>query len=54
MESYAELLNTFETKIKLAEEAKYKAEKERDDALSDVKVIRQRYINILGNEKAFG
>jgi hypothetical protein len=53
MEGYGSLLNTFEEKIRTAEDAKKLAEKERDEALSDVKVMRQRYINILGNEKAF-
>ena len=53
MEGYAQLLSAFEEKIRIAEEGKKAAEKERDDAYNDVKVIRQRYINILDNEKAF-
>ena len=51
MEGYANLLGAFEEKIREAEDAKMYAEKERDIAINDVKVIRQRYINILGNGK---
>jgi hypothetical protein len=53
MEGYANLLTAFEEKIHEAEEAKILAEKERDNAINDVKVIRQRYINILGSGKGF-
>jgi hypothetical protein len=51
MEGYANLLSAFEEKIKEAEEARIQAEDERDNAINDVKIIRQRYINILGNGK---
>jgi hypothetical protein len=50
MEGYADLLAAFESKIKEAEDAKFNAEKERDNAINDVKVIRQRYINIIGDK----
>jgi len=50
MEGYADLLAAFENKIKEAEDAKFNAEKERDNAINDVKVIRQRYINIIGDK----
>ncbi len=50
MESYAELLAAFEERIKMSDLAKLNAEKERDEAIEDVKKIRQRYINILDNK----
>lgn len=51
MELYANLFEKFEEKIKQAEEAKIKAENERDISINDTKVIRQRYINLIGAEK---
>lgn len=51
MESYADLFEKFDIKIKAAEEAKINAEKERDASINDVKVIRQRYINLIGSDK---
>ena len=53
MEGYANLLCAFEEKIKESEDARIQAEDERDIAINDVKVIRQRYNNILGNGKGF-
>ena len=50
MESYSELLQTLEMKIKQAESQKINAENERDKAINDVKEIRQRYINIMGEK----
>ncbi len=50
MEGYAQLLVAFEDKIKEAEAAKIQAEKEREEAIEEVKKIRQRYINILDNK----
>ena len=51
MEAYSNLLQNLETRIKEAQDAKEKAENERDNAINDVKTIRQRYINILGENK---
>lgn len=51
MEAYSNLLQNLELRIKEAQEAKEKAENERDNAINDVKTIRQRYINILGETK---
>lgn len=53
MEGYAHLLSAFEEKIREAEDAKLNAERERDNAINDVKEIRQRYIKILGSNKGF-
>jgi hypothetical protein len=50
MEGYANLFVSFEEKIKQAEESKIKAEKEKEEAIEEVKKIRQRYINILDNK----
>ena len=50
MEGYANLFVSFEEKIKKAEESKIKAEKEKEEAIEEVKKIRQRYINILDNK----
>ena len=44
MEGYSTLLEQIEERIR-------KAEEERDKAVNDVKTIRQRYINMLGEEK---
>ena len=52
MESYSELLQTLEMKIKEAESQKINAENERDKAINDVREIRQRYINIMGEKYA--
>lgn len=52
MESYSELLQTLEMKIKEAETKKNIAENERDKAINDVMEIRQRYINIMGEKYA--
>jgi len=48
MEGYSELLMTLENRVKEAELAKKNAEIERDKAVNDVKTIRQRYIDIMG------
>jgi len=50
MELYSELLQTLEMKVKDAENKKLNAENERDKAINDVKEIRQRYINIMGEK----
>ena len=50
MELYSQLLQTLENKINIAEIEKKKALNERDKAINDVKILRQRYINIMGNE----
>lgn len=50
MEGYSNLLVAFELKIKNAEESKLQAEKEKNEAVEEVKKIRQRYINILDNK----
>ena len=52
MESYSEILQTLEMKIKEAESQKTNAENERDKAINDVREIRQRYINIMGEKYA--
>ena len=39
-------------KIKEAENQKINAENERDKAINDVREIRQRYINIMGEKYA--
>ena len=52
MESYSELLQALEMKIKEAENQKINAENERDKAINDVREIRQRYINIMGEKYA--
>ena len=44
MEGYSVLLEQIEERIR-------KAEEERDKAINDVKTIRQRYINLLGEDK---
>ena len=50
MELYSELLQTLENKINIAEKEKTIAFNERDKAINDVKILRQRYINIMGDE----
>ena len=52
MELYSELLQTLEIKVKDAESKKITAENERDKAINDVREIRQRYINIMGEKYA--
>ena len=52
MELYSELLQTLEIKVKEAENKKITAENERDKAINDVREIRQRYINIMGEKYA--
>ena len=52
MELYSELLQTLEMKVKDAENKKLNAENERDKAINDVREIRQRYINIMGEKYA--
>ena len=52
MELYSELLQTLEIKVKDAENKKINAENERDKAINDVREIRQRYINIMGEKYA--
>ena len=49
MELYSELLQTLENKINIAENDKKNALNERDKAINDVKALRQRYINIMGD-----
>ena len=49
MELYSQLLQTLENKVTIAENDKRKALKERDKAVNDVKALRQRYINIMGD-----
>ena len=44
MEGYSVLLEQIEERIR-------KAEEERDKAINDVKTIRHRYINLLGEDK---
>ena len=50
MELYSQLLQTLENKINKAENEKINALKERDKAINDIKVLRQRYTNIMGDE----
>ena len=50
MEAYSEILQALEMKIKEAENQKINAENERDKAINDVREIRQRYINIMGEK----
>ena len=52
MESYSELLQTLEMKIKEAESQKKNAENERDKAINDVHEIRRVYINSM--EEKYG
>ena len=52
MESYSELLQTLEMKIKEAESLKKNAENERDKAINDVHEIRRVYINSM--EEKYG
>lgn len=47
MDEYNNIIIAMEEKVKSADEDKINAQKERDQALNDVKVIRQRYINII-------
>ena len=49
MELYSQLLQTLENKITIAEKDKKNALNERDKAINDVKILRQRYINIMGD-----
>lgn len=51
MESYEQVFEAFDAKIKAAEQDKINAEKERDAAFDEIKIIRQRYINIIGSNK---
>ena len=53
MEAYSEILQALEMKIKEAENQKINAENERDKAINDVREIRQRYINIMGEKYAW-
>ena len=50
MELYSQLLQTFENKIKEAENEKVLAQNERDNAINEVKEIRKRYLNIMGEK----
>ena len=49
MELYSQLLQTLENKLTIAENDKRNALNERDKAINDVKALRQRYINFMGN-----
>ena len=49
MELYSDLLQTLEKKINIAENDKKNALNERDKAINDVKALRQRYINVMGD-----
>ena len=50
MELYSQLLQTLENKVTIAENDKKKAINERDKAINYAKMLKQRYINIIGNE----
>ena len=52
MDEYSEILQASELRIKEAENQKINAENERDKAINDVREIRQRYINIMGEKYA--
>lgn len=49
IENYAKILEAMEAKVIEAEDRTLKAEKEREEALSEVYAVRQRYINIIAN-----
>ena len=49
MELYSHLLQTLENKLTIAENDKRNALNERDKAINDVKALRQRYINFMGD-----
>ena len=49
MELYSQLLQTLENKLSIAENDKRNALNERDKAINDVKALRQRYINFMGD-----
>jgi len=49
MELYSQLLQTLENKLTIAENDKRNALNERDKAINDVKALRQRYINFMGD-----
>jgi uncharacterized protein (DUF3084 family) len=50
MANYHKILETLEENVKKISNEKERAEKERDKAIYEVKVVRQRYINIVGAE----
>jgi hypothetical protein len=48
MENYAKILETLENNVKKLQVDKDDAQREKDQALYEVKTIRQRYMNIVG------
>ena len=46
MENYAQILEAMEIKVSESEERVMIAERRRDEAISEIQAIRQRYINI--------
>jgi len=48
LESYQVILTKFEENLKAAMKNKEAAELERDKALNEIRVVRQRYISIVG------
>lgn len=48
MANYHKILETLENNVKQISSEKDRAERERDKAIYEVKVVRQRYINIVG------
>jgi hypothetical protein len=48
LESYQVILTKFEENLKAAMKNKEAAEQERDKALNEIRVVRQRYISIVG------
>lgn len=51
MQGYSSLLQLMQQKMEDSEQAKLAAENERDNAKNEIKTIRQRYINIIGENK---
>ncbi len=50
MDEYNCIIIAMEEKIRSADQEKVNAQKERDQAINDVKIIRQRYINIIDGQ----
>ena len=48
LESYQVILSKFEENLKNTMKSKEAAEMERDKALNEIRVVRQRYISIVG------
>jgi len=53
MGNYGLVLSGLEEKMKKLEDARFQAEKERDQSRNEVNEIRQRYINIMGSKSSF-